>query len=74
MRSFFKFIVTMGEFGENNLYSLHIVYARVSPYRDHLEVYNAFLKNFGEFRRIDSLPAPVHFPEEGSALLENHTK
>ena len=45
-----------------------------SPYRDHLEVYNAFVKNVGVFRRIDSLSAPVHFPEEGSALLENHAK
>ena len=45
-----------------------------SPYHDHLEVYNAFVKNVGEFRRIDSLPAPVHFPEEGSALFENRAK
>ena len=44
------------------------------PFRDHLEVYSAFVKDVGEFRRIDSLPAQVHFPEEGSALLENQVK
>ena len=44
------------------------------PFRDHLEVHSAFVKDVGEIRRIDSLPAQVHFPEEGSALLENQVK
>ena len=44
------------------------------PFRDHLEVYSAFVKNVREYRRIESLPAQIHLPEEGSALPENQAK
>ena len=43
------------------------------PFRDHLEVYSAYV-GCRRVQENDSLPAQVHFPEEGSALLENQLK
>ena len=44
------------------------------PRRDHLKVYNSFIKNVKEFKKIDLLSVSMHFPEEGSVLMENQAK
>ena len=32
---------------------------------------NSFIKNVEEFKKIDLLPVPTHFPGEGSVLMKN---
>ena len=44
------------------------------PIHDPLAVYNAFIKNVEEFKKINSLPIEIDFREGGSTLLQNHAK
>ena len=44
------------------------------PIDDPLAVYNAFIKNVEEFKKINSLPIEIDFRVGGSTLLQNHAK
>ena len=44
------------------------------PIHDPLAVYNVFIKNVEEFKKINSLPIEIDFREGGSTLLQNHAK
>lgn len=45
-----------------------------SPTINPLDVYNAFVKKFQEFKRLDSLPVEMELEEDGSALMNHQAK
>lgn len=44
------------------------------PLINPLDVYNAFVKNMEEFKKLDCLPVDIDLKEDGHALMENHAK
>ncbi len=45
-----------------------------SPTVNHLAVYNAFVTNYKEFKRLDSLPVQMKFDGDGSTLMQYQAK